>query len=325
MKALPALCLLLALPFAARADDNRPLVLQVSEDAGTALLRWKIQPDLDASQAPMLEPPAGCTRAQATRAWSDELGHWRETRWHCDGGLAGRTIAIVFPATAPPLATIARLSLGGADDLATVLLRPGEHQLRIPVLREPRNVFAEFLRLGLEHVWRGVDHLLFIAGLIFIARTPRRVLATVTGFTLAHSLTLALAALGILRLPVRAIEAVIALSIILLAVEIVRGPRDTLTWRRPVAVAGSFGLLHGLGFAAVLQETGLPQQGLATALLAFNLGIEAGQLLFAAPVLLVFALLGRLAARPAQAGVQRIAGYAVGVLASYWMFARLLG
>ena len=148
-----------------------------------------------------------------------------------------------------------------------------------------------------------LDHLLFIAGLIFIARTPRRVLATVTGFTIAHSITLALAALD----PATAgagDRRVIALSIILLAVEIAKGPRDTLTWRHPIAIASSFGLLHGLGFAAVLHDVGLPQQGLVTALLAFNLGIEAGQVLFAVPVLLIFALarsLQRAGGRPPSA------------------------
>jgi hydrogenase/urease accessory protein HupE len=316
--------LLVLLPLAAFADDNRPMTLQVNEDAnGSVLLRWKIQPNLDASQAPNLAAPAGCTSLQATRAWSDTLGHWRETRWQCSGGLADRTIAIDFPRAAPALATIARLQLAGADDMTTVLLQPGHDQLPIPAPREHRNVFAEFLRLGVEHVWRGVDHLLFIAGLIFIARTPRRVLATITGFTIAHSITLALAALGVLRLPLRAIEATIALSIILLAVEIAKGPRDTLTWRHPTAIASSFGLLHGLGFAAVLHEVGLPQQGLVTALLAFNLGIEAGQLMFAVPVLLLFTLARRLGAQPVQFGAQRIAGYAVGMLASYWMFVRL--
>jgi len=316
--------LLAILPLAAFADDNRPMTLQITEDtSGAVLLRWKIRPNLDAAQAPTLAVPEGCTPLQATRAWSDSLGHWHASRWQCSGGLAGRTIAIVFPATTPALATIARLQLAGAADMSTVLLQPGRDQLLIPAPREHRNVFAEFLRLGVAHVWGGVDHLLFIAGLIFIARTPRRVLATVTGFTIAHSVTLALAALGILSLPVRAIEATIALSIILLAVEIAKGPRDTLTWRHPTAIASSFGLLHGLGFAAVLHDVGLPQQGLVTALLAFNLGIEAGQLLFAVPVLAVFALARRLTAQPVQLGAQRIAGYAVGLLASYWMFLRL--
>jgi len=322
MKAL--LALLALLPLMARADDNRPVTLQVSEGTtGEVLLRWKIQPDIDASLSPTLLLPDGCTSLEATRACSDALGHWRESRWHCNAGLAGRTLAMEFPPSAPAMATIARLQIGGGADVTTVLLQPGKAQLLVPAPRERSGAVAEFLHLGIEHVWRGVDHLLFIAGLIFIARTPRRVLATVTGFTVAHSVTLALAALEIVRLPLRAVEAVIALSIILLAVEIAKGERDTLTWRHPVAIASSFGLLHGLGFAAVLQDVGLPQQGLVGALLAFNLGIEAGQILFAVPVLALFALLRRFGAQPAQVGAQRLAGYGVGVLASYWIFVRL--
>lgn len=319
------LLVLAALPLVASADDNRPLTLQVTEDTtGVAQLRWKIQPNLDASQLPGVELPTGCTTLTQMRAWSDVLGHWREARWQCTGGLAGKTIALDFPPSAPSLPTIARLQLGGRESIATVLLQPGQHQLQVPAPREHRNVFTEFLWLGAQHVWGGIDHLLFIAGLVFIARTPRRVLVTITGFTLAHSVTLALAAIGVLQLPVRAIEATIALSIILLAVEIAKGPRDTLTWRQPVAVAASFGLLHGLGFAAVLHDVGLPQQGLVSALLAFNLGIEAGQVLFAAPLLLLFALLRRFTTRAIHGGAQRVTGYAVGTLASYWMFLRLL-
>lgn len=324
MKAL--LLLLTVLSFAAHADDNRPLTVQITTAAdGAAQLRWKIPPNLDATLAPALDVPQGCTSLQAARAWSDAFGHWREARWQCAAGLAGKAIAIRYPSHAPALATIARLDAHGGTATTTVLLQPGEDRLEIPASREHRNVFAEFLRLGVEHVWRGFDHLLFVAGLIFIARTPRRVLTTITGFTLAHSLTLALAALGILRLPVRAIEATIALSIILLAAEIAKGPRDTLTWRHPVAIASSFGLLHGLGFAAVLHEVGLPQQGLVSALLAFNVGIEIGQVLFAAALLLVFALVRRFSTQPSHMpGIQRAAGYGVGVLASYWMLARLL-
>jgi hypothetical protein len=194
----------------------------------------------------------------------------------------------------------------------------------IPASAQSQGVVVDFLELGIEHIWLGIDHLLFVAGLIFVARTWRRVLLTVTGFTLAHSLTLALAALDLVRLPVRAIEAAIALSIVFLAVEIVKGPRDTLTWRRPVAVAASFGLLHGFGFAAVLREIGLPTEGLVTALLAFNLGIEAGQALFAAMVMGLIALAGRFGVTGHGGAAQRLAGYAVGILASYWMVERLV-
>ncbi len=113
-----------------------------------------------------------------------------------------------------------------------------------------------------------------------IAGTWRRILITITGFTIAHSITLALSALGLVRVPIPAVEAAIALSIVFLAVEIVRGDKTSLTYRYPIAVSSSFGLLHGFGFAAVLGETGLPQTEIPAALLFFNVGVELGQIAF---------------------------------------------
>jgi hypothetical protein len=151
----------------------------------------------------------------------------------------------------------------------------------------------------------------------------RRTAVTITGFTLSHSITLALASLGLLSLPRGAVESVIALSIVFLAVEIAKGPRDTLTWRHPVLVAATFGLLHGFGFAAALQETGLPQKGLVGALLAFNLGIEIGQLAFAAALFGLLRLVARAPESGRTTGMRHFGAYAVGILASYWLFERL--
>ncbi len=250
------------------------------------------------------------------------LGYWGGVRFSCSETLAGKSITLAYPRGAPPLATIARLHpASGAEE--TILAQPGELTVAIPARPAEENLFLRFLRLGVEHIWTGIDHLLFVAGLIFIAGTWRRTAVTITGFTISHSITLALAALGLVTFPPGAVEAVIALSIVFLAVEIAKGPRDTLTWRRPVFVAMSFGLLHGFGFAAVLGQIGLPKEGLVTALLAFNLGIELGQVIFAA---LVFAMLHGLARLPALGHphrVQRIAAYCVGILASYWMFDRI--
>lgn len=307
----------------ATADDNRPLTVRVVEDAPRAYrVTWKIPANVEPRHLPALAPPRGCEPGE-DKAWSDPLGHWREQLWRCGRPLAGETIAIDYPRANPGLATIARLRFLGEDE-QTLLLQPQDSVLAIPAPEQSRGVFIDFLKLGFEHIWLGLDHLLFVAGLIFIARTWRRVLLTVTGFTLAHSLTLALAALDLVRLPVRAIEAAIALSIVFLAVEIVKGPRDTLTWRRPVAVAASFGLLHGFGFAEVLREIGLPTEGLVTALLAFNLGIEAGQAVFAAVLLGATAALARIGAVGHGAAVQKLAGYAVGTIACYWMVERLV-
>jgi hypothetical protein len=267
----------------------------------------------------------GCSLEGRPRRWSDPLGHWREELWHCSGGIAGRAVSIAYPLANPNLATIIRYHPKERGDPQTVLLNPQETTFRLAEPGEDRGSFVDFLILGVEHIWIGFDHLLFVAGLIFVARTPRRVLTTITGFTLAHSVTLALSAFEVVRLPISAIEAVIALSIVFLAVEIVKGPRDTLTWRKPIVVASAFGLLHGFGFAAVLREIGLPSDGFVAALLAFNIGIEIGQVAFAVVVMSGFAML-RMAGRtihPPFSGL-KLAGYAVGTLASFWMFERIL-
>jgi len=314
---------LLLVPAQARADDNRPLTVTVTEQGpGLYDVSWKVPANLSMAYLPRLDPPGGCAIEGRERRWTDAIGFWGAVRWRCSGGLAGGSIGIDYPPRAPALATIVRLRhAGGAEE--TLLGQPGEETVAIPAAPAEENLFLKFLRLGVEHIWTGIDHLLFVAGLIFVAGTWRRVAVTITGFTIAHSITLALAALGLVRLPPGAVEAVIALSIVFLAVEIAKGPRDTLTWRRPVFVAASFGLLHGFGFAAVLREIGLPREGLVTALLAFNIGIEIGQAIFAALVLAVLALLRRAPAIGHPLRVQRFAAYGVGILASYWMFDRI--
>ena len=309
----------------ARADDNRPLTVTIRQDDGPRYrVTWKVPANVEARHVPSLTPPSSCSVALRAREWSDPLGHWREELWQCPRGLGGTRIAIAYPFANPNLATIARIHTDAGGE-QTLLLQPHETTLALPSRADTESDFLKFLRLGFEHIWLGIDHLLFVAGLIFIARTPRRVLATVTGFTLAHSLTLALAATDIVRLPSRAVETIIALSIAFLAVEIVKGPRDTLTWRRPIWVAGSFGLLHGFGFAAVLRDVGLPEAGFAEALLAFNLGIEAGQIVFASLILVLLSLIHRLPSET-HAGrlITKAGGYAIGILASNWMIARLL-
>lgn len=308
-----------------RADDSRPLYIEMTETApGRLIVKWKAPPNVEAKHLPDLRFPEDCRVSPRARQWSDPLGHWREAEWTCARPLAGQTIAIGYPFANPNLATIARLRLLSGEH--TLVRSPQESALTVPESVAPSAAFPRYAKLGFEHIWLGFDHLLFVAGLIFVAGSIRRILVTITGFTITHSATLALAALDLVRLPPSAVEAVIALSIMFLAVEIVKGPRDTLTWRRPVAVAGSFGLLHGFGFAAVLGEIGLPSGNLLLGLLGFNLGIEAGQILFALLLIGLFALLRRLGERFALAiRGKALAGYAVGSLAGYWMVARLVG
>ena len=194
--------------------------------------------------------------------------------------------------------------------------------------------------LGIQHILEGIDHLLFVLCLIIVAGINRKLLITITGFTLAHSITLALAALGVLNIPVPPVEAVIALSIVFLATEIAKtcrdeasgeggGNRDSLTYRYPVTVSMSFGLLHGFGFAAVLSEIGLPRTEIPTALLFFNVGVELGQLAFIAAVILAFALLRLVANRVSLVPgsfphlAPKFAAYAIGTIAAYWTIERI--
>ncbi len=313
----------------ARADDNRPLTIQIEQAAdGAVSARWKIPPYLAAGQAPALTPPANCAAAPQIRRWSDSLGHWQEVRWDCAGPLSGTQIGLEWPGFNPGLATIARIE-GPQGRVETVLLAPDETLLTVPPQQELEEAsgfgtFQRFVGLGFDHILEGWDHLLFVSGLIIVAGTWRRILVTVSGFTLAHSATLALAALDLVRLPPRAVEAAIALSIVFLAVEIARGRRDTLTWRRPVAVASVFGLLHGFGFASVLREVGLPDGALIEALLAFNIGIEIGQVVFALLVFIAITAARKLAPTASGAQVVRLAAYGLGITASYWLFERLL-
>ena len=179
-----------------------------------------------------------------------------------------------------------------------------------------------YTRLGIKHILMGVDHLLFLVCLLLIARTTSRILITITGFTLAHSATLVISALGIVRLNVAAVEAIIALSIVFLATEIAKGKRNTLSWNYPVSVSVSFGLLHGFGFAAVLNEIGLPQAELATGLLFFNVGVEIGQLVFVVAVMLGIKILMHLKFNIQQPIVQKSIAYSVGSLASFWLLER---
>ena len=182
-----------------------------------------------------------------------------------------------------------------------------------------------YFTLGVEHILIGWDHLLFVLGLFLIVANTKQLLLTITSFTLAHSITLALSIFDIVRIPIRPVEAVIALSIVFLASEIVkhRPLMPSLSYRQPYIVAWLFGLLHGLGFASVLNEIGLPQTDKISALVLFNLGVETGQILFIGVLIAIFYVLKRLLAHQLQQMIHVFA-YAMGSMASFWLIQRLL-
>lgn len=312
---ITGLCLFAQL---AQAHESRPFYININElSPGQFRLMAKVPASVPSFNRPSVVLPAGCEyrdKGSALRSFS------------CDDGLAGKTLAIKFPLANPSISTLFRLQFANGQ-LHNGRLGPKQNQWQVPAQESFSQVAKDYTWLGVEHILIGYDHLLFLACLLFIAGSVRRIIIMITGFTLAHSITLAAAALELVYLPVPAIEAVIALSIVLLARELVLNRRDTLSWRQPVLVSSSFGLLHGFGFAAVLQDIGLPQTELPAALLFFNIGVELGQLLFICAAALIFLALGKLLAglRQQYGLVQSISGYLVGSLACFWLFERLAG
>lgn len=210
----------------------------------------------------------------------------------------------------------------------TTIVHPSQPWFELTGAPSKFQVAGAYLRLGIEHILGGVDHLLFILALMILVKGTRRLIATVTAFTVAHSITLAGATLGFVRVPRQPIEAAIALSIVFVACEIVHAREGRLSWteRWPWIVAFTFGLLHGFGFAGALSEVGLPQTAIPVALLFFNVGVEIGQLLFIAAVLSIMALgrfLNRHASIPQPAWAWRVAPYSIGGIAAFWMVQRI--
>jgi len=327
---LLALAVLAAAP-RAEAHDARPLLLNLSEQSPLVYrARVRIPPSVPPGNRPTLAWPDDCEDVALERPGADAAGFVQLAR--CASPLDGRRIGIRYALFNPSLSTVARfVPLGDAP--RTAVLAPDESAWIVPRAPSTLEVAADYLMLGVEHIWAGTDHLLFVVGLLLLARTGRRILLVVTGFTVAHSVTLSLSALGLLRLAVPPIEAAIALSIVFLAAELVRPDPRRLAVRYPLLVSSTFGLLHGLGFAAALGEIGLPPEERTTALLFFNVGVELGQLAFIAPFVIV-ALIWRARGVAARwPAAERVAGavrtgllpYAIGVLASFWFVERVTG
>jgi hydrogenase/urease accessory protein HupE len=318
----------------AQAHDARPNYVQVTEtELNTFSVMWKVPASMPGGALPYPILPEGCL-ADRQPTWqltgAEYLG---QQVFRCDEGLSGRIVGIEFPTINPSLSTLYKISLANGEEHLRIL-KPSETEWTVPDEENRFAVATEYTWLGIEHIWIGIDHLLFVACLLFIARTPRRLLITITGFTVAHSITLALSALDLVRIPTPPVEAMIALSVVFMAWEIAKGNKNSLTYRFPVAVAGSFGLLHGFGFAAVLRDIGLPQTELPTALLFFNVGVEIGQVLFVLALVTAFLVL-----RPAFVRLLRSASdndvhwssltvpasYLIGTIASMWMIERVAG
>jgi len=273
--------------------------------------------------------PASCEPRHGPEPRFDGQAYLAQWIASCPEGLEGGTIRI------------AGLERTQTDVLVRYELTPGEGEARrltafetsftVPTAPTWTDVLATYVRLGIDHILQGADHLLFVFALLLLICDRWRLLGAVTAFTVAHSLTLAAATLGWLVVPAPPVEALVALSIMFLAAELLQREGDgrRLSERYPWIIAFGFGLLHGLGFARALLEVGLPEGDMPLALFAFNVGVEIGQLLFVGFVLLVGSQLRRLyptaltaLTAPHGRGLAGI-GYAIGGIAGYWFVARI--
>lgn len=313
------------------AHEVRPAYLEIRQTGPEFYdVLWKV-PALGegARLAIYIELPDGTRDVTESRSTFNGGAFFERRSVRRDGGLNGQSIAIEgLSATATDV--LVRIeNLDGATQ--TERLSPTKTSFVVQAAPSTWEVAGTYMRLGIEHILFGYDHLLFVFALLILVRTWRRVALTVTAFTVAHSITLAAATLGFVDVPGPPVEAAIALSIVLVAVEIVNARRGipSLTAHWPWLVAFCFGLLHGFGFAGALAEVGLPHHAIPVALLFFNLGVEVGQLSFVAATLTLALVLKAAALRIKPDMVQRsilrfdvTAAYAIGAVAAYWLIGR---
>lgn len=318
----------------AAAHEVRPGYLEISEvEPAVYDVLWKVPARGDLRLALYAHLPAECT---GTTDAGSFVGGAFVSRWRasCPGGLVGQRIAVDGLSATRTDVLVRVAHLGGV--VQTTRLTPETPAFEVAAVPTAGEVSSTYFGLGVEHILLGIDHLLFVLGLLLLVGNWRRLIVTVTAFTVAHSITLAAATLGFVHVPQAPVEAVIALSVMFVAAEILRAAhgRTSLTARVPWVVAFVFGLLHGLGFAGALREVGLPQTDIPLALLFFNVGVEVGQLAFIAAVVAVLAVIARLSkgtgvrARgtwQAEALVRAPLAYLIGCTAAYWTIDRTIG
>ena len=318
------LLVLVAITGMAQADEIRPALLEITErDGGWVDVVWK-KPALG-DRVLSLEPVFPAFFEQATPISGRESGGgWVEYRSYRTAGqpLAGENIRVDGLSS---VSTDVLLRIKLADGIEhSAILNASHLSFTIPEQPSKSEVAVSYWQMGTIHILQGFDHLLFLLTLLLIVQGIWPLLKTVTAFTLAHSLTLVLATLGLVNLPSAPTEAVIALSIMLLAVEVVHKNQGqhTFSERFPWIIAFTFGLVHGLGFAGALSEIGIPQNEVPLSLLMFNVGVETGQVLFVVAVSLLLAALHKFQNKGALL-LTRAAPYAIGGVAAFWTVKRV--
>ena len=307
------------------ADEIRPALLDIKEqNTGLFAVTWKVPMRgdrvlaIDAQLPPSLELLGTPTVQKAPGARIEHATYKNNSE-----SLTGKTIVIGgLSALQTDVLLLVQLQDGTSH---SAILRPASPTFTVPLQASKLKVAGDYWLMGTIHILEGADHLLFVLALMLIVSGFKPLVKAVTAFTVAHSITLALATLDVVHVPPAPTEAIIALSILFLAVEIIhsRQGKISLTEQYPWVVAFIFGLFHGLGFAGALSEIGLPQQEIPLALLMFNVGVETGQLMFIAVVLSLFALLKRLPVTAPQ-GAWRLMPYTIGSVAAFWVIQRVV-
>ena len=319
------LSLLLLLAVTAGAHESRPGYLQLTLAAEDSVeLQLKI-PALGAMRLGLYpNMPANCVAVDSPTRYIIDNAYTEKNTYQCDGGLFGQAVSIDGLSTTLTDVLVRVGRQDGTEQIAR--LTPSSTSFVVEATPGALAVATTYLTLGVNHILSGIDHLLFVFALLLLVEGTRTLIWTITAFTAAHSLTLAAATLGLVQVPQAPVEAIIALSIVFVASEIVhmRHGNPGLTQRRPWIVAFVFGLLHGFGFAGALNEIGLPGQSIPMALLLFNLGVELGQLGFIGVVLLMYAALKQFIHRSPQ-WANLVPAYLIGSFAAYWTIDRTVG
>lgn len=320
------LVLLLLISLNSWADDLRPASLNVvAQDATTLDLTWKMPIRNGQRQSLEVVLDAQAREHRPRRSQSTNYAYIQQWSVEREQGIRG--LEITIEGLKGETGDVLLRLVDENQQTITAVLNTEKITYKVPESLELSwiDTVVTYVVLGIEHILIGLDHLFFVACLVYISGTLRKLFWTITGFTIAHSVTLIIAALDLVTIPIPPVEAVIALSIVFLAWEIARNNKDSISLKYPVLVSSSFGLLHGFGFASVLSEIGLPVNEKVTALLSFNIGVELGQMLFVASLFVFYWPLSRVFKSITLESLRYPISYVSGLVATVWMMQRLAG